>query len=58
MKKADPSADKGVDKIEQIDKPNKHVDKQNKKESKKATHFPRPYTHDVFSYKKHGLLHS
>jgi hypothetical protein len=36
-KKADPSADKGVDKVEQRDNPNKHVDKQNKKESKKVT---------------------
>src|SRR5215467_1664899 len=55
MKKADPSADKGANKIEQKDKPNKHVDKQNEKESKKVTPSPPPSTCDIFSYKKHSM---
>jgi adenine specific DNA methylase Mod len=54
-KKADPFAGKGVDKIEEKDKSNKHVDKQKKKESKKVTPSPSPYTFDIFSYKKHSM---
>jgi hypothetical protein len=53
--KADPSADKGVGKIEENDKSNKHVDKQKKKESKKVTPSLLPSTCDIFSYKKRSM---
>jgi hypothetical protein len=47
-KKAHPCVDNGVDKIEEKDKSNKHVDKLDEKESKKVTpHCDR----DIFSYK-------
>jgi len=54
-KKLIPLQIRGVDKIEQRDNPNKHVDKQNEKESKKVTPSPPPSTCDIFSYKKHSM---
>ena len=53
--KADPPVDKGVDKIEEKDKPNKHVDNQDEKESKKVTPSLLPSTCDIFSYKRHSM---
>ncbi|MGC1929580.1 MAG: hypothetical protein WA667_11440 [Candidatus Nitrosopolaris sp.] len=51
VKKADPSVDKGVDQIEEIDQPNKHVDKHNEKGSKKVPP-PLPLPLVIFSHTK------
>src|SRR5215469_6498242 len=54
-KKLNPPQIRGLIKLNKETIPISNVDKQNEKESKKATPSPPPSTCDIFSYKKHSM---